>query len=185
MATEGNFPKTDGDIFYASELNNIVNLTYFNGSPSLSASAGSGSTDEQSVDFGEVASSTNFVSNKNYAVIILHFTSSANDDIVVKEPQNPIAKKKEYLGSSFQVIDRIENAPKRKLPIILTIKTFSVSPPNTIGYSTILYRKKAPQSAPIPIRTNSNPFITKVHILRLMNVTISNNLYLLYDRIII
>lgn len=113
------------------------------------------------------------------------FTSSANDDIVVKEPQNPIAKKNEYLGSRFQVIDRIENAPKRKLPIILTIKTFSVSPPNTIGYSTILYRKKAPQSAPIPRIAKSNPFITKVHILRLMNVTISNTLYLLYDRITI
>lgn len=61
------------------------------------------------------------------------FTSSANDDIVVKEPQNPIPKKKEYLGSRLNVMDKIENTPKIKLPMTLTIKTFSGSPPKRSG----------------------------------------------------
>jgi hypothetical protein len=61
------------------------------------------------------------------------FTSSANDDIVVNEPQNPIAKKNEYLGSRFHAIDKTENTPKIKLPMTLTIKTFSGSPPKRSG----------------------------------------------------
>jgi hypothetical protein len=93
------------------------------------------------------------------------FTSSANDDIVVKDPQKPIAKKNEYLGSRFQVIDKTENIPKIKLPIIFTIKTFNGSPPNTTsGDSTILYLKKAPQIAPIPRRRNSKPFIVEEYV---------------------
>lgn len=87
-------------------------------------------------------------------------TSSANDDIVVKEPQKPIAIKKEYLGSRFHVNDKIEKIPKMKLPIILTINTFNGSPPIISGYSTTLYLIKAPKIAPIPRRRNSNPFIT-------------------------
>ena len=93
------------------------------------------------------------------------FTSSANDDIVVKDPQKPIAKKNEYLGSRFHVIDKTENIPKIKLPIIFTIKTFNGSPPNTTsGDSTILYLKKAPQIAPIPRRRNSKPFIVEEYV---------------------
>jgi hypothetical protein len=88
------------------------------------------------------------------------FTSRANDDIVVNEPQKPIAKRKEYLGSRFHDTDNTENIPKIKLPTILTIKTFNGRPPNTTsGDSTILYLKKAPHIAPIPKRRNSKPFI--------------------------
>ncbi len=100
------------------------------------------------------------------------FTSSANDDIVVKEPQKPIANKNEYLASRFQDRDKIENIPKIKLPMILTIKTFNGRPPNiTSGDSTILYLKKAPQTAPIPKRINSKPFMLKIVLIQeIMNV---------------
>ena len=99
------------------------------------------------------------------------FTSSANDDIVVKEPQKPMAKKKAYFGSRFHETAKSENIPKIKLPIIFTIKTFNGSPPNTTsGDSTILYLKKAPQTAPIPKRIYSKPFMVEHNIYRLMNV---------------
>ena len=63
-------------------------------------------------------------------------------------------------GSRFHDKDNTENIPKIKLPIIFTIKTFNGRPPKTIsGDSTILYLKKAPQTAPIPNRINSKPFI--------------------------
>ena len=59
--------------------------------------------------------------------------------------------------------DNTENIPKIKLPIIFTIKTFNGRPPKTIsGDSTILYLKKAPQTAPIPNRINSKPFIVVI-----------------------
>ena len=50
------------------------------------------------------------------------FTSRAKDDIVVKEPQKPIANKNEYLASRFHDNDNTENIPKIKLPIIFTIE---------------------------------------------------------------
>jgi hypothetical protein len=37
--------------------------------------------------------------------------------MVVSDPQNPTAIKKEYFVSKFQSKDRIENIPKIKLPI--------------------------------------------------------------------
>jgi hypothetical protein len=70
------------------------------------------------------------IPNTNCLLSIKLFTSSANDDIVVKDPQKPIAKKKEYFGSRFHVNDKTENMPKIKLPIILTINTFNESPSN-------------------------------------------------------
>ena len=101
------------------------------------------------------------IPNTNCLLSSKLFISSANDDIVVKEPQNPIANKKEYLGSRFHDRDNTENIPKIKLPIILTIKTFNGSPPKTSGDSTILYLKKAPQIAPTPRRIYSKPFIVE------------------------
>ena len=83
------------------------------------------------------------IANTNCLLSNKLFTSSANDDIVVKDPQKPIAKKNEYLGSRFHVIDKTENIPKIKLPMILTIRTFNgISPNTTRGDSTILYLKK-------------------------------------------
>jgi hypothetical protein len=89
-------------------------------------------------------------------------TSNANDDMVVNEPQKPNAKRNEYFGSRFHVVDKTEKIPKIKLPVTLTIKTFNGSPPNTSGDSTILYLRKAPNIAPIPNNTNSNPFKLRI-----------------------
>jgi len=36
--------------------------------------------------------------------------SNANDDIVVKDPQNPTAKNNEYFGSRLKVVDKIEES---------------------------------------------------------------------------
>jgi hypothetical protein len=65
------------------------------------------------------------IPNTNCLLSSKLFTSSANDDIVVKEPQKPIAKKNAYFGSRFHETAKTENIPKIKLPIMLTIKTFN------------------------------------------------------------
>ena len=70
---------------------------------------------------------------------IITIFSSAKDDIVVKEPQNPIATRKEYLWSRFQLINKIENIPNIKLPMMFTIKTFDPIIPNIKGKEVILY----------------------------------------------
>lgn len=49
--------------------------------------------------------------------------SSAKEDMVVKEPQNPTAISKVYFGFKFNPIDITENNPSTKLPKIFTIKT--------------------------------------------------------------
>ena len=111
------------------------------------------------------------IPNTNCLLSSKLFTSSANDDIVVKEPQKPIAKKNAYFGSRFHETAKTENIPKIKLPIILTIKTFNGSPPMTSGDSTILYLKKAPQTAPIPRSKYSKPFIVEKSLIKeIMNV---------------
>lgn len=100
------------------------------------------------------------IPNTNCLLSSKLFTSSANDDIVVKEPQKPIANKNEYFASRFHITDKTENIPRIKLPMIFTINTFNGRPPNTTrGDSTILYLKKAPQMAPMPRRRSSKPFI--------------------------
>jgi len=99
------------------------------------------------------------IHNTNCLLSYKLFTSSANDDIVVKDPQKPIAKKNEYLGSRFHVIDKTENIPKIELPIILLLKRLMEV--LLILQVEILqfYIKNAPQTAPIPRRRNSKPFI--------------------------
>ena len=59
--------------------------------------------------------------------------SKANEDMVVKEPQNPMATRKEYFESKFKEVDRTEKIPKMKLPIILTVNTFEILLPNIRG----------------------------------------------------
>ncbi len=59
--------------------------------------------------------------------------SNANEDIVVKEPQNPIATRKEYLESRFKEADNTEKIPRIKLPIMLTNNTFETRFPNNKG----------------------------------------------------
>lgn len=58
---------------------------------------------------------------------------------MVKDPQNPIAIKKEYFESRLKKDDKIEKAPKVKLPIRLTIKTLDPTIPKTTWKEVILY----------------------------------------------
>jgi hypothetical protein len=78
---------------------------------------------------------------------------------VVKEPQNPIAIKNEYFESRLKKEDNIENAPKIKLPIILTIKTLEPTIPKITGKDVSLYLAKAPNTAPITKSANSKSLI--------------------------
>jgi hypothetical protein len=86
--------------------------------------------------------------------------SKAKDDMVVNEPQNPIAKSKEYLVSRFQNMDKIENTPRIKLPITFIIRMLTGSVPITMVDDTSLYLRNAPARAPTPNKTNSNPLIS-------------------------
>lgn len=65
--------------------------------------------------------------------------SRAKDDIVVKDPQKPIATSKEYFWSRFQLIKRMEKIPKIKLPIIFTNSTLEPTTPQIKGKEVILY----------------------------------------------
>ena len=85
--------------------------------------------------------------------------SKAKDDMVVKEPQKPIAKSSEYFVSRFQNMDKIENTPRMKLPITFIIRMLTGSVPITIVDDTSLYLRNAPARAPTPNKTNSNPLI--------------------------
>jgi len=84
--------------------------------------------------------------------------SKANEDIVVKDPQNPIATRKEYFESKFNEADKTEKTPKIKLPIILTRSTFEIIFPKPSGYEVILYLIYAPKIAPIARKRNSIHF---------------------------
>lgn len=88
--------------------------------------------------------------------------SKAKDDMVVKEPQKPIAKSNEYFVSRFQNMDKIENTPRIKLPIKFIIRMLTGSVPITIVDETSLYLRNAPARAPMPNKTNSDPFISKL-----------------------
>jgi hypothetical protein len=89
--------------------------------------------------------------------------SKANDDIVVNEPQKPIAIKKEYFESRLnKALEKTEKTPRMKLPIILTNKTFEPINPNMTGKEVILYRKYAPSIAPTAKSTSSMNFILKL-----------------------
>src|SRR6185503_685287 len=85
--------------------------------------------------------------------------SSANEDIVVSEPQNPTAASKVYFESKFHKRERIENTPKIKLPITLMTRILIGSVPSINGDSANLNLTKAPATAPTVRNTNSIPFI--------------------------
>ncbi len=70
---------------------------------------------------------------KNCRLSIIFTLSKANEDIVVNEPQNPIATRKEYLESKFKDADNTEKIPRTKLPIIFTNNTFDAILPNSKG----------------------------------------------------
>jgi hypothetical protein len=84
--------------------------------------------------------------------------SSANDDIVVNEPQKPIATSNEYFGSTFQARETSEKTPSIKLPSTFITKTFNGRAPNHNGVDTILYLRNVPAKAPTANNANSIPF---------------------------
>ena len=64
--------------------------------------------------------------------------------MIINEPHNPTAIKKEYLESIFKEEEKIGKIPKIKLLIILTIITFDPIMPKIKGIDVILYLKNAP-----------------------------------------
>jgi hypothetical protein len=69
---------------------------------------------------------------RNCRLSIILTLSKANEDRVVKDPQKPIAIRKEYFESKFKDADNTEKTPKMKLPMILTNYTFEIRFPNSI-----------------------------------------------------
>ncbi len=70
---------------------------------------------------------------RNCLLSIIFALSNANEDFVVKEPQKPIATRKEYLESKFKDADNTEKIPRIKLPIMLTNNTLEIRFPNSKG----------------------------------------------------
>ena len=65
--------------------------------------------------------------------------SSANADMVVNEPQKPIAANKEYFPSRCHCWDNTMKSPSMNEPITLTIKTLSGIAWKSNGDSVISY----------------------------------------------
>jgi hypothetical protein len=91
----------------------------------------------------------------NCLLSIRLLVSSANEEIVVNEPQNHTAASKEYFESKFHKTERIENTPEVKLPITLITRMLIGSVPRIKGDSAILYLRKAPATAPTESNANS------------------------------
>ena len=85
--------------------------------------------------------------------------SSAKKDIVVNDPQNPIAVKREYFTSRFHCYDSTMNNPRINDPITLTIKTLTGIVLKSKGDSITLSLRYAPSTEPTARKTNSRPFI--------------------------
>ena len=88
--------------------------------------------------------------------------SSASPDIVVREPQNPIAAKREYLPSRCHCSDSTTNAPRMNAPRTLTIKTLTGNVLKSKGDSVTLYLRNAPRTEPAARKINSRPFIHSI-----------------------
>lgn len=99
------------------------------------------------------------ITAKNCLLSIKFILSNAKEDIVVNDPQNPIATRKEYFESRLKDTDNMEKIPKIKLPIMFTSNTFETRLPSISGKDTILYLTKAPNIAPPARKRNSIPFI--------------------------
>jgi len=82
--------------------------------------------------------------------------SSANADIVVNEPQNPTAAKREYLPSRFHCCDIMTNAPRINAPTTLTIRILIVNVLKSKGDSVTLYLRNAPSTEPTARKTIPN-----------------------------
>ena len=86
--------------------------------------------------------------------------SSANEDIVVSEPENPTAVKREYLLSRFHCYESTTNAPRINAPATLTIRTLAGKVLKSNGDSVNLYLRNAPSAESTPSKINSKPFIS-------------------------
>ena len=85
--------------------------------------------------------------------------SSAKKDIVVNDPQNPIAVNREYFESRCHCWDNTIKSPKMNEPRTLTIKILTDNVLKINGDSVSLYLRNAPRTEPIPRKINSRPFI--------------------------
>ena len=79
--------------------------------------------------------------------------------MVVNDPQNPIAVKREYFWSRYHCCDSTMKSPSMNEPITLTIKTFTGNVLKINGDSVSLYLRNAPSTEPTPRKINSKPFI--------------------------
>jgi hypothetical protein len=93
--------------------------------------------------------------NRSSSILVV---SRAEEEILVREPQNPTATRREYFESRFHTIASIEDTPRIKLPMTLTSKTLMgnvSSSKKGVEEDVILYLRKAPATAPTIINTNS------------------------------
>ena len=86
--------------------------------------------------------------------------SSANADIVVSDPQNPTAAKREYLLSRCHCCESTTNTPRINAPATLTIRTLAGKVLKSNGDSVNLYLRNAPSAESTPSKINSKPFIS-------------------------
>ena len=85
--------------------------------------------------------------------------SSVRKDIVVNDPQNPTAAKREYLLSRCHCYESTMNNPRINDPITLTNKTLTGKVLKSNGDSVSLYLRNALSAEPIPSKINSRSFI--------------------------
>ena len=86
--------------------------------------------------------------------------SKANEDMVVKDPQKPIATRKEYLESRFKDADNTEKIPKMKLPTMFTNNTFETKLPNSRGAAVICTSRTHPKLHPFQEKQTQFPSLS-------------------------
>ena len=71
---------------------------------------------------------TFIITRLKWLLSIKLLVSSANDGMVMNDPQNPVATSSVYFISKFKASAKTENNPSTKLPITLTTKTLTGRP---------------------------------------------------------
>src|SRR6185312_15954999 len=100
------------------------------------------------------------IANRKYCLPSIRLAdSNEKDDMVVSPPQNPIATSIAYFWSRLHCWESMANAPRMKLPITFTIKTFTGSVPSTSCDFVIPYLRNTPPRPPTARRIISNSFI--------------------------
>jgi hypothetical protein len=109
--------------------------------------------------------------------------SRAKADMVVNEPQNPTAKNNEYFASILKLVDKIENTPRIKLPMIFTTRMLTGSVPITILDETNLYLRNAPARAPMP--NNINPILSFFQISYQISILLISIISILIEAVLV